>query len=46
MEIFTKEIHSHSERLAKRGFYLPSGLTISGKDINYVSNVLLSIIEP
>lgn len=46
MALFSKKPHPHSERLAKKGFYLPSGLTISGKDINYVSNVLLSIIEP
>ena len=46
MALFSNESHPHSERLAKKGFYLPSGLTISAEEINYVSNVLLSIIEP
>ena len=35
----------YSEKLAKNGFYIPSGLTLSEKQIEYISNAFLNETE-
>jgi perosamine synthetase len=36
MELFADVAHPNSERLARRGFYLPSGLALTGGQIEQV----------
>ena len=46
MKIFTKkEKLPNSEYLSKNGFYLPSGLGITNKEIDVVGNTLLNILK-
>ena len=45
MGLFANECHPHSERLAEKGFYLPSGLAISDENIRYVANKVKSILK-
>ena len=46
MKIFTKKIKFlNSEYLSNKGLYLPSGLGISNKEIDYVSKTLINILE-
>ena len=46
MKIFTKEEkYPNAEYLSLNGFYLPSGLGISNKEIDYVGKTLLNILK-
>jgi len=46
MKIFNKkQKFKNSEQLSKNGFYLPSGLAISNKEIDFVGNTLLKILQ-
>tara|TARA_B110000438_G_C15617962_1_gene565241 strand:- start:138 stop:860 length:723 start_codon:yes stop_codon:yes gene_type:complete len=46
MKIFSlKESYKNSEHLSANGFYLPSGLGITNKEIDYVGNVLIKTLE-
>ena len=45
MGLFKNEILPVSEDLYKRGFYLPSGITLNVDKIEIVSNKLKSIID-
>ena len=46
MKIFNKnKKFINSEKLSKNGFYLPSGLAISNKEIDFVGNTLLKILQ-
>jgi perosamine synthetase len=45
MGLFANECHPHSERLAEKGFYLPSGLAISDENIRYVANKVKTILK-
>ena len=42
---FLKESHPIAERLAERGFYLPSGLALTDKDVHIVAEKLISILK-
>lgn len=41
--LFRNEKYPHAEKMARNGFYLPSGLALTNEQINEVSVVLLSI---
>ena len=46
MKIFKKNIKMpNSEYLSKNGFYLPSGLGITNKEIDFISKKLINILE-
>ena len=46
LKIFKKNLKlPNSEVLSKNGFYLPSGLGITNKEIIYVCNILNSILK-
>lgn len=45
MGLFLQDYHPNSEILAERGFYVPSGLTLSENDINRVSESLNEIVN-
>ena len=45
VEGFKKENHPTSEYLAKKGLYLPSGLGITNKQIDYVSKITNKILN-
>ena len=46
MKLFNKmQKFKNSEMLSKNGFYLPSGLAISNKEIDVVGNTLLKILK-
>ena len=45
MGLFLNEKHPVSEYMARNGFYLPSGLGITNKDIEIVATALKSIID-
>ena len=46
MNLFSKNKKlKNSEYLSANGFYLPSGLGISNKQIDYVGKTLLKILE-
>ena len=45
LKLFLGEAHPNSEKIARRGLYLPSGLALTRVQIDYVSNVLLEILE-
>jgi len=46
MKLFNKkEKFPNSEKLSKNGFYLPSGLGITNKQIDIVGNILLNILN-
>ena len=40
-----KKRFPNSENLSKNGFYLPSGLGITNKEINFIGNTLLDILS-
>ena len=41
MGLFSNDLHPNAERLARCGFYLPSGLGLEDKDINIIINELI-----
>ena len=46
MKIFSKNKKFHNaEHLSSNGFYLPSGLGITDREINYVGNTLIKILN-
>jgi perosamine synthetase len=45
MGLFNKECHPVAERLAERGFYLPSGLALEEKQIRHVAYITGCILE-
>jgi len=45
MKLFTNEKYPVSEYLAKKGLYLPSGLGITNKQIDYVSEIANKILN-
>ncbi len=45
MGLFEKESFPIAENLARRGFYLPSGLSLTDKEIKKVSNILRRILS-
>ena len=46
MKLFAKNIQFvNAEYLSKNGFYLPSGLGISNKEIDYVGRTLIKILN-
>ena len=45
MKLFTNEKYPISEYLAKKGLYLPSGLGITNKQIDYVSEMVNKILK-
>lgn len=44
INLFCGEVYPQAERLARRGFYLPSGVTLQEEDIQYVAKVLKIIL--
>ncbi len=40
---FTEEVYPVASRIARRGFYIPSGLTLTDEQIEYVANQVKSI---
>ena len=45
MKIFKKQDLSNSKYLSDNGFYLPSGLGITNKELNYVVKALFKILK-
>ncbi|MCQ4088803.1 DegT/DnrJ/EryC1/StrS aminotransferase family protein [Saccharibacillus sp. JS10] len=45
MGIVSDESLPHAELIARRGFYLPSGLTLTNEQIRHVTKVLISILK-
>ena len=45
LKIFRRQKYPNSEFLSKNGFYLPSGLGITNKEINYIAKTLLHILR-
>ena len=46
MKLFPKNTKfSNAEYLSKNGFYLPSGLGISNREIDFVGNALKKILK-
>ena len=45
MGLFTKETYPVSERMARRGLYLPSGLGITASDIDHVAGAVREVLD-
>ena len=45
MGLFAGESHPVAERLAERGFYLPSGLALDEADLRTAATVVRTVIE-
>jgi len=45
MGLFKYESHPNSEQLARKGFYIPSGLAITNEQIDYVSDTLINLFN-
>jgi perosamine synthetase len=45
MGLFKNEKYPEAEKLARRGFYVPSGLATSNEQIKIVSDKLISILN-
>jgi perosamine synthetase len=45
MGLFKNESYPGTERIAKQGFYLPSGLTLDEKQINAVCDALRKMLR-
>ena len=45
LKIFRRQKYPNSEFLSKNGFYLPSGLGITNKEVNYIAKTLLHILK-
>ena len=43
--IYTNSSFPVAERIARKGFYIPSGLALTDNDIKYVSETIHSIIN-
>ena len=44
-KLFLDEVHPNSEKISRRGLYLPSGLALTRQQIEYVSGIILEILE-
>lgn len=44
MGLFARDSHPVSERLARRGFYLPSGLALTQSQIEYVAEAIRQVV--
>jgi perosamine synthetase len=42
--LFARDSHPHAERIARRGFYLPSGLGLTDEQIARSANALREIL--
>ncbi len=45
MGLFENETHPVAQRLARRGFYIPSGLTLTDETIEYVAGSLKEVLK-
>jgi perosamine synthetase len=45
MKLFKNKKYPNAEYLSKNGFYLPSGLGIKNKEIEYVASTLNNILN-
>ncbi len=45
MGLFEEESYPVSERLARRGFYIPSGLTLTDEQQKYVTEKVKSVLH-
>lgn len=45
MGMFSRECHPVSERIARRGFYIPSGLALTAEQIEQVAEALIKVIR-
>ena len=45
MGLYQNETHPNAEFLARKGFYIPSGLAITNEQIDYVSNTLRELFS-
>lgn len=45
MGLFQNESHPNSEELARKGFYIPSGLAITNDQIDFVSDTLINLFN-
>ena len=45
MGLFKKEKYPVAERIARNGFYLPSGLGLTDREINFVSDTLIDVVH-
>jgi perosamine synthetase len=45
MGLFSGECHPHSERIARRGFYLPAGLDLQRAQIEYVAESVRKVLS-
>ncbi len=45
MGLFQSDSHPNAENIARNGFYIPSGLAITDKQIDIVSNILLELFD-
>lgn len=45
MGLFQNETHINAENIARNGFYIPSGLGITDKQIDIVSDILLELFD-
>jgi len=45
MNLFSDEFHPVAERIARRGFYIPSGLTITDEEMGIVADELKAIFK-
>ncbi len=45
LKIFRKDSFKNSDYLSKNGFYLPSGIGITNKEINFVAKEVLKLID-
>ena len=45
MGLFQNESHPNAENIARKGFYIPSGLGITNEQIDIVSNILLELFD-
>ena len=46
MKVFSNSVkYKNAEYLSANGFYLPSGLGITNKEIDYVGNTLFKVLE-
>lgn len=45
MDLFLNESYSNAEKMARNGFYIPSGLALTNDQIDEVSNTLLNSIS-
>jgi perosamine synthetase len=42
MGLFKNEKYPHSEKIARNGFYIPSGLGLNSNELNYVIETMNS----